>query len=86
MRKAIAAARYDFSLFVFRHVYTKFYKEMEMQTNMIFTPTPENPDNTPDHLKANLTTTIAKVVRESYPSDKYRSRKLDFETLTQLLM
>ena len=53
---------------------------------MIFTPTPENPGNTPDHLKANLTATIAKVVHESYPTDKYRSRKLDFETLTQLLI
>ena len=53
---------------------------------MIFTPTPENPENTPDHLKAALTAAIAKVVHESYPTDKYRSRKLDFETLTQLLI
>ena len=53
---------------------------------MIFTPTPENPENTPDHLKAALTAAIAKVVRENYPTDKYRSRKLDFETLTQLLI
>jgi len=37
---------------------------------MIFTPTPENPENTPDNLKAALTAAIAKVVRENYPTDK----------------
>ena len=44
------------------------------------------PQNTPEILKAKFDATIDKVIREAYPAGKYRSRKLDFATLTKLLI
>jgi len=44
------------------------------------------PQNTPEILKAKFNATIDKVIREAYPAGKYRSRKLDFATLTKLLI